>query len=305
MNTKISALLALSLLAGPMTTQADSYAYTIIDYPGADNTQTFGLNERGMVAGTASSDAGGIPSVAFVYDSKTTVFTPLPTLPGYGTALVGINENGVGVGSANEIATGVASGMIFDKGAFTIFSHPGSTSTFARAISNKGLVTGYADRADGKVVGFLYDPATGQFVDFMPSNFTIAQGINDRGDIVGSANLNRDEAYPGSPPGTYGFLRDKGGVITLFRVNGTSTRARGISSTGVISGFVPEGGFVAKLPTGGGFQALTIPDANLVVVPVPGATGISAQGIDNTGRIVGSYNDEGFHVHGFLAAPTK
>jgi uncharacterized membrane protein len=301
MKLKIIALLGVGLLAGPMAAQAGSYAYTTIDYPGADNTQAFGINERGMIAGVAVYSA--MPSIGFVYDARTGLFTPLPTMPGYQTGLIGINEPGTGVGSAGELDTGVTSGFIFDKGASTLFAHPGSSMTVARAISNTGLVTGYADGADGSVFGFLHDPATGKFVDFMPSAFTIAQGINGRGEIVGSATLAANVAYPGSPGGAYGFLRARNGQVTLFRVNGLPTRARGISDKGTITGFAGASGFVATLPARGGFQALTIPDGDLLVVPA--AVAVNPQGIDNSGNVVGIYTDENSVVHGFLAEPIK
>ena len=50
MKTQILAILALGLLAGPIAAQAQ-YDYEQIDYPGAPDTQVFGINDRGDVAG--------------------------------------------------------------------------------------------------------------------------------------------------------------------------------------------------------------------------------------------------------------
>ncbi len=76
-----------------------------------------------------------------------------------------------------------------------------------------------------------YDGASHE--EFLSSDSqTIAQGINSKGEIVGSTgpSWNRD-----------GFLRDSEGIERLFkvRVDGVShdTRARGISASGTIAGF--------------------------------------------------------------------
>src|SRR5258705_120475 len=127
--------------------------------------------------------------------------------------------------------------------------------------------TGFANN-DGDIetfVGFIYDPASNTFTDitFPDGFFVFAQGINANGEIVGSVNFSSaGSAYPGSPPGRYGYLREPDGSTTLFRVNGLRTAARGINDAGLITGFVNENGgskgFVATLPGRSGYQAVTI-----------------------------------------------
>ena len=48
MKTQILAILALGLLAGPIAAQAQ-YDFEQIDYPGAPDTQVFGISDRGDV----------------------------------------------------------------------------------------------------------------------------------------------------------------------------------------------------------------------------------------------------------------
>lgn len=311
MNTKILELLTLAAtVALSGAAQAASYEYTTIDYPGADQTQVFGTNERGLVTGTGIYDNG--TSIAFVYNPRTDVFTPLPTLPGYVTSGIGINEPGVVVGVAQSTDTFVQTGFIYRGGATSLFSYPGAENTVARDVNNRGLVTGYATGLpDVSTTGFTYDPATGVFVEIVPSPFTIAQGINERGEIVGSASFPPGAVFPGSPPGDYGFLRSRDGQVTFFRVNGFRTRARGISDKGEITGAIltPTGskGFVVRLRTRGDYQALTVPDGDLL--EVPGAISTFTQDIDNQGNISGSYSvldGNGQPIsHGFMARPKK
>lgn len=304
-NRVFYAFLLLGGIACAFPAQA-AYVYTIFDYPGAVTTSAFGVNNQGRIVGNASVD--GITTISFVYDAKKKVFTVLPNFPGLNTVALGINEPGVTVGSVDDSTTFIQRGFILDKGAFTIFDNPGSQFfTVGRAINNRRLVCGYADTDGGNTVsGFIYDPKRNSFVNFLPSPFfTIAHGINNRGDVVGSVILATDGAYPGSPAGTYGFLRRESGAITLFRVNGASTRARGITDSGVITGFVGASGFsgfVTTLAPGAGFQALTIPAADLLNAPGGGISTVP-EGINNSRLIVGVWTDATGVLHGFLATP--
>jgi len=93
--------------------------------------------------------------------------------------------------------------------------------------------------------------------------------------------------------------------LIYFLVNGNATSARGITDSGVITGFFtvggePQGpGFVTTLAASPQFQAITIPAEQLLSFPgavltVPGA-------IANDGTIVGVWFDADFNTHGFIA----
>jgi uncharacterized membrane protein len=307
--TRVS--LALLGIACAFPTQA-AYNYTSIDYPGVDYshggyTFVFGINDEELVGNAGIS--GTSANIPFVYNRKTKLFTVLPNFSGASTAYTlsqGINEDGVVVGGESPDNV-VESGFILNKGAFTIFSHPGSLSnTEARAISNSGLVAGIAYDATGSnTSGFIYNPKRNSFIDFLPSTFTLAQGINARGEVVGSVELPAGGAYPGSPGGTYGFLRGKSGAITLFRVNSGRAGGRGITDSGRIAGFFTDPvagkdrGFVAKLEDGPAFQSLTISAGHLL--DFPGSTGTIPEGISNEGAIGGIWFDGAGASHGFLA----
>lgn len=296
-------ILAAGFLAAPMAAQA-AYNYTSIDYPGAQYTQVFGINNNGQIVGTASVD--GIESIGFIYDIGTATFTVLPNFPGANTGAVGISDRGVVVGGADDGVTAI--GTILDNGAFSTFSYPVSIFTQARGINSPGLVTGFADDSTGNVVGFIYDPKRGSFIGFLPSPLTIAQGIDKKGNVVGSVFLLANTAFSGSPEDHYGFLRRKSGVITRFRVNGGGTRARDIADSGQVTGFFRDQGtgnlrgFVTAVTGTSFYKALTVPAANLL--DMPGAIDTSPEGIDNSGNVVGIWSD-GSTDHGFLASPIK
>ena len=174
------------------------------------------------------------------------------------------------------------------------------------------LVTGLR-RSDvpfpGSAFGFIYDPRSDTFTDLNPTSFfTIAQGINSKGEVVGSSNfLAADDPCPGlgNPALRYGWLRATDGTVTYFEVNGSHTSARGISDEGSIVGFIRDfndgkfKGFKVELD-GSQCQSITVAASDLI--EFPGAEATFLGGIKNSGAIVGSYDDP-TNTHGFIATP--
>ena len=292
-------------IAAAIPAQA-AWKYTSIDYPGATATQVFGLNDRGEAVGEATV---GTMQFGFTYNTKKATFTVLPNVPGAPTTnTLAINNAGVIVGSAGDGSSN--RGIILDKGAFSFFSTPGWAYTESRGISDNGqLVTGYgADSSLSNYVGFIYDTQDNRFIEFLPSIFTIAQGINSHKQVVGNVQLDPSVAYPGAPAGGYGFLRQPNGDVVLFRVNGAiNNRGRGINNSGLITGFFTDTsthvnrGFVAQVAVAPAYQDVTVQGDALL--DVPGAGGTIAEAINNSGHVAGTWFDAAGNYHGFFAAP--
>jgi len=285
-----------------------TYTFKVIDFPGAANVELYGINNKGEVIGSAF-DNNFKWITTFVYDSKAGTFTTLSSAPLLSESDgFGINDGDVVVGPVFN-SQGLEGGYIRNKsGQYMIFTHPGSTVfTEPRGVNDKGIVTGWGDTSAGSV-GFIYDPSKNTFTDIIPSTgSTIAQGINSRGDVVGSTYLPDGGAYAGSPAGTYGWMRSKNGAITYFRVNGNPTAARGINDWGVIAGFTTDPaagnvGFVATLK-GLPYEALTVAPGDLLAVPSESAT--DPEAINNLGAIVGNAFDSAGVVHGFIGTKGK
>lgn len=311
MTKRLLMIIAAGLLAQPVLVQAQAgYDYQLIDYPGGDFTQVWGINARGDVVGNSGIEGVCLP---FVYDSKNATFTDVAPVAGYDcTSLLGISNSGFLVGGVSTDEPFFRSGLILDKkGDAMIFDHPDALNqTNARGVNNDGLVTGYivVDEEDELFRGFIYDALTGTFTDIVPSFRTIAQGINADGYVVGSALFLGDVLGPPDPCGSegighYGWLRAPDGTVTYFDVNGWTTRARGITNSGTITGWVfdPDAAslksFVTKLD-GTQCQSITIPDSELLVVP--GGFSTVAEGIKNSGDVVGNEADA---IRGFIATP--
>ena len=302
---------AVALTAAPTITQAQGYDYQSIDFPGASDTQVLGVNDRGDAAGSAFIAPNNAP---FTYDTKKGTFTTIAPVAGYDdTVTLGISDSGNTVGSVFNAAANIESGLILDKnGAATVFDHPDAFDfTQARGINNRGIVSGF-HRLNGPVefgAGFIYDPQTGTFTNVVQSLFTIAQGINSRGDVVGSAIfLPTDDPCGSGAPFTvrYGWVRTTDGNVTYFNVNGLRTSARGITDSGTVAGFATDPltgetkGFVVDLD-GTQCQDITIAESDFLVFPAADVTFV--QSITNSGKVVGTYIDVNNFTHGFVATP--
>lgn len=265
------------------TTNAQAvYVFTTVDYPGSSFTDVRGINNVGQIVGYTEVTPNG-----FTYSNG--IFSALTAPPGYaGGASLAINDRGTIVGQAYDANFNVGVGYALTNGVYQYFSHPGYQFTEARAINNAGLITGFAYSANGAspTVGFIYDPTTSTFTDlsFSTNNYTIAQGINTAGQVVGSTT---------NGSSIMSFFRDTNGTITTFQVNGLATRARGINDQGLITGFLGGGsGFVGSSQ---GYQVLTI----------SGAAQTIPEGINNAGQISGFYIDMAGGTHGFIGSPAS
>ena len=308
-TSTVLSVLAAGLLSAAAAAADTEYDIQIVEYPGALGTDIFGINDRGQAVGNGQFADTNLP---FVYDSKKQTFTPIAPLTGYSrTGLLGISDPGTLVGSVVSEDGLTTEGLIIDKqGNATVFAHPEALSfTQARAVNNTGLVSGYRDLEGDFFTenwGFIYDSRTGEFTDIVPSLFTIAQGINNKGEVVGSAIFfGSDAPCPADPAAIvrFGWVRATDGTVTYFTVNGGGTSARGLADNGRISGFVftPDG--VKAFVTDSDIapcQDISIADEDLLVVEDASQT-IGAS-ISNAGVVAGGAAlVDGFV--GFVATP--
>ena len=303
--------LAIGMLAASTVVRAQGYAYDAIDSPSAPDTQVFGINNRGDAVGNGFDSVGSYP---FVYNTKSGTFTSVANITGFDrTSILANSDAGILGGSVVNVAPFVRSGLIMDKrGNAKVIQHPDAVFlTQIRGISANGMAVGFRDDVDPfTIVGFIYDPKDGSFTDLIPSLQTVAQGINSRGEVVGSSVFlpGEDPCNTGFPGTTrYGWLRTTDGNITYFSVNGGRTSARGISDAGAIVGYTEDPftffeakSFVTQLD---GTQCQDIAIADEDMLAYPGSSRTLAQSINNSGEVVGTYVDDAFVLHGFIATP--
>jgi hypothetical protein len=313
---ELTALLAAMTLFVVMPARAQ-YVYSSVDFPSVDYsaggyTQVFGINSEGTAVGIAQINASS-PAFSFRFDIKHHLFALLPEYSSGASSYTfanGINNAHTIVGGESQDGGTTEFAYILKQGNFELLSRPGSnTFTEARGINAQGHVSGYAlNDSDGTYSGFIYDPVSNAWTSVLPSLVTIAQGLNNRDELVGNVYENAGTVCPACQAGPYGFVRGPSGFIAIFTINGAPTDARGITDAGSITGFVTvdnqyEVGFVIPAPTRAGFQTLSVATKDLV--RFPGATGTFPEGISNDGTLAGEWMDSSGATHGFIAAPAS
>jgi probable HAF family extracellular repeat protein len=180
---------------------------------------------------------------------------------------------------------------------YNYFPLPGPTfaisdHTFPYGINNAGLVVGsFVNLVTEVEEGFVYSNGSYGTVYVPNSIGTVAQGINDSNQIVGYYT-----SAPGGAADDHGFIYNSSSnsFLTLDDPLGVGgTRAYGINNAGSVVGVYTDAnghthGFLYN-GTDGSYTTLDDPQA---IGSPPGvyAPGTFAQGINNSGQIVGYYN---------------
>jgi probable HAF family extracellular repeat protein len=197
-----------------------------------------------------------------------------------------INDNGQVVGQFID-ALGGTHGFVYAEESFCQLDYPGATTTEILGINNFGEMVGMFTTLTA-TSGFLYDRGT-----FSPpltyrgaENFTVPNGINDRGEIVG--------VYQDAVPGEHSFLCKAGKYEALVYPGAKEIGAQGICNSGQVVGDFPDAkgthGFVYLENVGVFTPALDCPTGTVTAL----------RGINNGGQIVGGCIDAQGNEHPFL-----
>jgi probable HAF family extracellular repeat protein len=200
--------------------------YSIFDPPGAQlQADKMGINDVGEVVGTTSAGA-------FLLANGT--WTPLSVPNSTFTNASAINNAGQIVGSYLD-AAGKSHPYIYSNGVYTTLPVPVGTyeSVRAIAINNHGDIVLDVTLYRIDVDSFVYSYANGTSTPVYAGMFTLAEGINDFGDLVGS----------GGGPG--GFFYSGGKVTPLPQVAYSINNSGQIVGTGYMITATPEPGSLA------------------------------------------------------------
>lgn len=197
-----------------------------------------------------------------------------------------INDHGQIVGQFDD-AQGAGHGFVCEDGSFCQLDYPDASSTNVLGINNLGQMVGMFGTLTA-TSGFLYDRGTFSPPLAFPgsSNLTIANGINDRGEIVG--------VYQSAAPGEHSFLLKANKYSTLIFPGSRETAAEDINNSGEVVGGFPDAhgthGFVYLENVGVFTTALS----------ASGGTVTALRGVNNGGQIVGGWFDNQGNEHPFL-----
>jgi len=321
-----------SLAVPAMALTADGYTCQALDIPGSAWTQVWQLNDAGQIA--ADSNQG-----AFVYDSTTGQWSAVaapPVSSGYTAAdvnVLGINNHGQLAGVAQAPLSPVEQSFILNGlppgGAYTFEPNfassaaPGYSNTEFRALSDNGLVPGFASPPPyppSQTIGFIYNPTAVTIATFPPgytsfvpklsdgsaSTYTIPGAMNASGLFVGSGSSTTiaKEAFLYNPNTLTKYSLGMAGVQTALRgLNDldphSSTNCSSSNCLRAVGWARPKGLFVDFDPATG-FQVPQIVDCS---AGIPGAVATFLVGINNRNLVAGQWMDSAGNDHGLIAYP--
>ena len=160
---------------------------------GGRDAYATGVNSSGVVVGGSGlSINGGCCSKGFVYSNGVMSELPgFPTNPRDTTFATAINEAGIVAGWAQAPNTGLTRAATWDGQTPTnlgvLRDDWTSSISEAHAINNNGLVAGYSTTPD--TFAFVYQNGQMSKLELGTLRFSIANGLNDQGDVVGQLGL--------------------------------------------------------------------------------------------------------------------
>jgi probable HAF family extracellular repeat protein len=270
------------VLTALSNTQAASYTYTTLNYPGATHTEAWDINDAGTIVGWYENRSDEMwETHGFALDGTT--WTPLDYPGATWTFPHGINKGGK---IAGFYMTGVCIGFTLSGATYIPLEiHPGASETYVYRINDADTVVGHFVGSPGS--SFTLSGTTYTLLDYSPSWTFTPYDINNDETIVGTYIEDADRINHGrSLSGTTWTTLDYPGA--------TNTYAYGINNVGTIIGAYED--------TSGNTHGFSYDGITWTTLDYPGATYTEAHGINDKGMIVGMYRDA-TGTHGFLATP--
>ena len=288
---------------------------TLLPSLGGQSTFAGAINASGVVAGS-SHLAGDTIIHATIWDRDLNHITDLGTLGGSISAALWLNDRNQAVGDS-VTSNGVdIHGFLWDRGTLVDLGTLGGSTSFPFGINNSGLVIGQADTTTAldplfgipTFHGFRWDRGVLRDLgEIFGGHFNYAQSVNERGDIVGAADLAGDLT-------AHAFMIRNASLIDLGVAPGdTNSAAFGVNNRGQVVGISAL--FIDPPPAPPSINFLcpchaaiwqdgAATDLNTLIPPGSGWQLILAIAINDRGQIVGNgmLNNE---FRAFLLTPNN
>lgn len=265
---------------------------------GGSHSEANAINAIGQIVGEAFLP-GDQAYHAFVRQSG--FMTDLGTLGGKSSEAYGINSFGQIVGSASLVGDLVTHAFVSQNGFLTDLGTLGGSSSEALGVNDSGQIVGNSwilvpNSPDDDETEHAVIIQNGVMTDLgaLGGNWSHANAINAMGQIVGSATTADDQA-------AHAFLFWNGLMTDLGSLGGEMSEATTINISGqvvgnsLLAGNRESHAFV--------FDYGVMTDLNSLIDGSPGWTLLAADGINDSGQIVGTgYNPAG-EAHAYLLTP--
>jgi uncharacterized membrane protein len=277
----------IAVARGPAEAQGARPSFETLDFPGADFTTVFGINDRGDVVGIYRDRSGKTHGFA----RRGGMFTSIDFPGAEFTMARGIGPAGDVVGAyrlAGEPDENLHGFMLNQRSQFSRVDFPGHTSTIAvRLLLDGGVIGCYHDADQGasmrgmKIAGSDFaalDRASSMHTGATADGRTIVGFFTDA--IAGRGR---------------GYVLE-GAAFTPFDVpDSKSTSAQDVNVSNMIVGVYQDsaGRFHGFARQGGRYASIDVPDA----------VATRAMGVNGDGTIVGAFVDQAGATHGFVRAP--
>ncbi len=271
------------LLIVPVHADAE-YSITTLDYPGADRTFAWGINNSNIISGYHQDNNNANQHGFFYNGSNYTELNHPDAIAGSATRGYDINDTGYITGYYTDSDI-VRHGFIYNGSSYTTFDvdFPEVSHTFSYGINDSNNVVGsYTVDTANTETGFFKDGDNFTAIMVNGSSITVAYDINNANVIVGKYD-------------NHGFLTDDyGATITTIDFTDESgniypTRIMGINDQGIVVGeYSGQHGFIYD-------------GTNYISFSVTAAQRTYLSGINNSGQLTGAYQDSDGKWHGFVS----
>lgn len=192
-----------------------------------ESSQAAGINDAGLIAGTAMllESGGGVPvEHAIVWQPGSAAATVIELPPvGGGSTAIAVNNAGQVLGQCGSTA------FIWQDG---VINNLGELNMVMLGFNDGGSIAGFTINDEGdRWVAVVYDGAGFDELDALGGFDAQAWGLNNAGDVVGSAQVPSGEWHAAlwTPDGAIDLHE-----LVAAQIDGTLTLARGINDAGQI-----------------------------------------------------------------------
>lgn len=192
------------------------------------------------------------------------------------------------------VSASTTGGFVFGP----IGNYPNAFVTYPRSLNRSKSVVGLYQPPGGFYHGYMQEGKNFKTIEPPGVRSSFLEGINDRGAAVGgycdTLSCNPEEAQ-------HGFLFSNGKYSKIdYLTAGTSLAAEGINNRGQIVGGYCPGSVQCLIGLSPSNHAFLLDRGIFTTLDYPSALGTLAYAINDTGNIVGFYEDSSTTTHGYL-----